>query len=108
MLVDDPVVAADGINREIAHGQPRATAAWLGPYKLRRPILFATIINIVAFLPLVLLPGDKSAFIFALPVVVTLSLIASRIVSMTFIPLLGYYLLRGQKGLEEGGEVRRF
>ena len=108
MLVDDPVVASDGINRELAHGQPRAVAAWLGPWKLRRAILFGTIINIVAFLPLVGLPGDKGAFIFALPAVVTLALVSSRLVSMTFIPLLGYHLLRGQKGLEAGGEVRRF
>lgn len=108
MLVDDPVVASDGINRELAHGQPRPTAAWLGPWNLRRPILFGTLINIVAFLPLVLLPADKGAFIHALPVVVTLALVSSRIVSMTFIPLLGFHLLRGQKGLEAGGEIRRF
>ncbi len=75
---------------------------------MRRAILYGTIINIVAFLPLMLLPGDTGAFVFAIPAVVTMALIASRIVSMTFIPLLGYYLLRGQKGLEEGGEVRRF
>ena len=108
MLVDDPVVASDGINRELHHGEPRLRAAWLGPYRLRRPILFGTIINIVAFLPLVLIPGDKGAFIFAMPIVVTLALVSSRIVSMTFVPLMGYYLLRGQKGLEEGGEVRSF
>jgi len=108
MLVDDPVVASDAINRELHHGEPRDRAAWLGPFRLRRAILFGTIINIVAFLPLVLLPGDKGAFIFALPAVVTLALISSRIVSMTFIPLLGYYFLRGQKGLEEGGELRSF
>ncbi|MFO1477798.1 MAG: efflux RND transporter permease subunit [Verrucomicrobiota bacterium] len=108
MLVDDPVVASDAINRELAHGQPRETASWLGPFNLRHAILFGTLINIVAFLPLALLPGDKGAFIFALPVVVTLALAASRMVSVTFIPLLGYYLLRGQKGLEAGGEVRSF
>lgn len=108
MLVDDPVVASDAINRELAHGQPRARAAWLGPWKLRRAILFATIINVLAFLPLVLLPDDKGAFIVALPVVVTLALVSSRIVSMTFVPLLGYYLLRGQRGLEAGGERRAF
>lgn len=102
MLVDDPVVAADGINRELANGRPRGIAAWLGPFKLRRAILFATIINIFAFLPLVLLPGDKKSFIYALPVVVTISLVASRIVSMTFIPLLGYYVLRGQRGFDRG------
>ncbi len=108
MLVDDPVVASDGINRELATGSPPGVAAWTGPWKLRRPILFATLINIFAFLPLVLLPGDKKYFIYALPVVVTLSLVASRIVSMTFIPLLGFYLLRGQRGFDEGGEVRRW
>lgn len=100
MLVDDPVVASDGINRELAEGQPRSTAAWLGPYKLRRAIFFGTLINIVAFLPLVLLPGDMGAFIISLPIVITLALVSSRMVSMTFIPLLGYYLLRGQRGFD--------
>ena len=108
MLVDDPVVASDAINREITHGQPRHLAAWLGPFKLRHAILFGTAINILAFLPLVLLPGDKGAFIFALPMVVTLALVSSRVVSMTFVPLLGYYLLRGQKGFEAGGDIRPF
>ncbi len=108
MLVDDPVVAADGINRELAEHRPRRVAAWLGPYRLRRAILFGTIINVVAFLPLALLPGDMGAFIIALPVVITLALVSSRIVSMTFIPLLGYHFLRGQKGFEAGGEVRSF
>jgi len=108
MLVDDPVVAADGINRELANGQPRSVAAWLGPWRLRRAILFGTIINIVAFLPLMLLPGDMGAFIVALPQVITLALIASRIVSVTFIPCLGHYLLKGQRGFEVGGEVRSF
>ncbi len=108
MLVDDPVVASDGINRELAHGEKRMVAAWLGPFKLRRPIFFATAVNIFAFLPLVLLPSDKGAFIFALPAVVTLALVSSRVVSMTFIPLVGFYLLRGQKGFEAGGNVRSF
>lgn len=109
MLVDDPVVASDAINRELASGRPRGVGAWLGPWRLRRAILYATVINIVAFLPLALLPGDKGAFILALPLVVTLALAASRLVSVTFIPLLGYYLLRGQRSLEDGAaETRRF
>ncbi|HMJ04622.1 MAG TPA: efflux RND transporter permease subunit [Chthoniobacterales bacterium] len=108
MLVDDPVVASDAINRELHHKEPPARAAWIGPFRMRRAILYGTVINIVAFLPLMLLPGDTGAFVFGIPAVVTMALIASRVVSMTFIPLLGFYLLRGQKGLEEGGEVRRF
>ncbi|MCC6232042.1 MAG: efflux RND transporter permease subunit, partial [Verrucomicrobiales bacterium] len=108
MLVDDPVVASDAINRELASGRPRAEAAWLGPWRLRRAILFATVINIVAFLPLGLLPGDKGSFILALPLVVTLALAASRLVSVTFIPLVGLHVLRGQRSLEEGAEPRRW
>lgn len=102
LLVDDPVVAGDAINRELAHGQPRDVAAWLGPQKLARAILFATLTNCVAFLPLLLVTGKTGDFIWSLPVVVTASLVASRIVSMTFMPLLGYYVLKGQKGFEAG------
>ena len=102
LLVDDPVVAGDAINRELAAGVPRDVAAWLGPQKLSRAILYATITNCAAFMPLLVVSGGVGEFIWSLPVVVTASLVASRLVSMTFIPLLGFYILRGQKGLEAG------
>lgn len=102
LLVDDPVVAGDAINRELAHGVPRDVAAWLGPQKLSRAILYATVTNCAAFVPLLVVSGVVGEFIWSLPVVVTASLVASRIVSMTFIPYLGYYLLKGQHGMEAG------
>jgi multidrug efflux pump len=107
LLVDDPVVAGDAINREIAEGHSRDVAAWLGPQKLARAILYATITNCVAFLPLLLVKGRVGDFIYSLPIVVVASLVCSRIVSMTFMPLLGYYLLRGQKGFEAAGKEGR-
>jgi multidrug efflux pump subunit AcrB len=94
LLVDDPVVASDAIKREMAGGRPISVAAWLGPSKLAEAILYATITNIVAYLPLLLVEGSTGAFIWSLPVVITCSLVASRIVSMTFIPFLAAYLLR--------------
>ena len=33
-------------------------------------------------------------FLYSLPIVMTCALVASRLASMTFIPLLGYYILR--------------
>jgi multidrug efflux pump subunit AcrB len=98
LLVDDPVVAGDAIKRELDDGHPREIAAWLGPTKLARAILFATITNIVAYLPFLIMQGDVGRFIYSLPVVLACSLVASRLVSMTFIPLLGYALLRGHTG----------
>ena len=94
LLVDDPVVAGDAVKRELAHGKPRTTAAWLGPDKLSKAILYATITNIAAYLPFLLLKGDVGRFIYSLPVTIACSLIASRIVSMTFLPLLAYHVLR--------------
>jgi multidrug efflux pump len=108
MLVDVPVVASDGINRELHLGEPRLRAAWLGPLHLRHPMVFGTLINIFAFLPLLTLTGDKGAFMKSLPMVVTLALAAAFLVSVTFTPLISYYVLRGQKGFDEGGEVRSF
>ena len=103
LLVDDPVVAGDAIKREMGTGEPRGIAAWLGPTKLATAILYATITNIVAYLPFLILKGSTGQFIFSLPVVMTCALVASRIVSWTFIPLLGYYLLRGrgERSLED-------
>jgi len=97
LLVDDPVVANDAIKLELRAGRPYDVAAWLGPTKLAKAILYATITNIVAYLPYLLLSGDKGRFLYSLPVVIGCSLVASRIVSMTFIPFLGQYLLRPGK-----------
>ncbi|HKG78784.1 MAG TPA: efflux RND transporter permease subunit, partial [Pyrinomonadaceae bacterium] len=103
LLVDDPVVAGDAIKRDLALGHKRSKAAWLGPTKLAKAILFATITNIVAYLPFLMLRGSIGEFLYTVPVVLVSSLIASRLVSMTFIPLLGYYLLRpkAEKTIEE-------
>jgi multidrug efflux pump subunit AcrB len=89
-----PVVAGDGIKRELDEGKPRTIASWLGPTKLARAMLYATITNIVAYLPLLLLTGNIGLFLYSMPVVLTCSLVAALIVSKTLIPLLSYYLLR--------------
>ena len=97
LLVDDPVAAADAIKRSLGEGKPARTAAWLGPTQLSRAIMYATITNIAAYLPFLILEGNNGTYIRSLPIVVSCSLVASRIVSMTFIPLLGYYILRAEK-----------
>ena len=107
LLVDDPVVAGDAIKRDLDKGHPPLVAAWLGPTKLANAILFATITNIVAYLPLLMLSGLTAAFVYSLPIVLACSLVASRIVSMTFIPLLAAHLLRPSRKAEMPIEERR-
>lgn len=107
LLVDDPVLAGDSIKRALAEGQPRIIAAWLGPTKLATAIMYATVTNIVAYLPFLMVTGSTGEFLFSLPIVMTCSLVASRIVSMTFLPFLAYYLLRPEKKPEKTIEQMR-
>ena len=65
LLVDDPVVAGDSIKRMLSEGHPPVIAAWLGPTKLAHAILFATITNIVAYLPFLALTGTTGEFLSA-------------------------------------------
>src|SRR5262250_3119542 len=107
LLVDDPVVAGDAIKRSLANRESRLVSAWLGPTKLAKAIMFATITNIAAYLPFLMLTGNTGEFLHSLPVVMTCALVASRLVSMTFVPLLGYYLLRKPKHLDPPIEEQR-
>ena len=107
LLVDMPVVAGDAIKRELGSGSPRDLASWIGPTRLAKAIIFATITNIVAYLPFLMLTGDVYFFLYSLPVVMTCTLIASVIVSFTFIPLIAYYLIKPPKKLETPIAERR-
>ena len=71
LLVDVPVVSGDAIVRELGAGQPRSVAAWLGPTKLFKTMAYATVTNIVSYLPFLLLPGDTGKFLYSLPVVIS-------------------------------------
>ena len=105
LLVDDPVVAGDAIRHDLAAGYSPLVACWRAPTRLSTAILFATITNIVAYLPFLLLSGNTGQFLYSLPVVLTCSLVASRLVSMTFIPLLAFYILKPRR--EESAHDRR-
>jgi multidrug efflux pump subunit AcrB len=107
LLVDMPVVAGDAIQRELVDGTPRDLAAWLGPTRLARAIFFATLTNVVAYLPFLMLTGDTGRFLHSLPVVMTVTLIAALIVSMTFIPLIALGLVRAPTKPEKSIEERR-
>src|SRR5262249_60479993 len=68
LLVDDPVVAGDAIKRSLADGHRPLIAAWLGPTKLASAILYATITNIVAYLPFLMLSGTSGELLYSLPI----------------------------------------
>jgi multidrug efflux pump len=107
LLVDVPVVSGDGIKRGLAEGLSRSIACWLGPTKLATAIFYATITNIIAYLPFLMLTGNTGEFLKSLPIVMTVSLLSALFVAMTFVPLLGYYIQRAPAKPEPTIEERR-
>jgi multidrug efflux pump subunit AcrB len=107
LLVDVPVVSGDGIKRHLAERFPRSIACWLGPTKLASAIFYATITNIIAYLPFLMLTGNTGEFLKSLPVVMAASLLCALIVAMTFVPFLGYYILRAPAKPEPTIEEQR-
>ena len=107
LLVDVPVVSGDGIKRGLADGLPRSVAAWFGPTKLATAIFFATITNVIAYLPFLMLTGNTGQFLKSLPIVMTAALLCALVVAMTFIPFLGYYIQRPSKKKEPSIEEKR-
>ena len=105
LLVDVPVVAGDAIKRQMAAGHRLSKASWLGPTKLRKAMFYATLTNVVAYLPYLILSGNVGKFVYSLPIVIACSLIAAFIVSATFIPFLSSYIMRA--GMLESPEEMR-
>ncbi|MGP0577577.1 efflux RND transporter permease subunit [Paenibacillus peoriae] len=88
ILVDDAVVVNDNIERRLTElGESPSVAAVKGTKEVMLSILVATLATISAFAPLLFLPGNVGAFIKPIPAIVSLTMLASMIMSLTIIPI---------------------
>lgn len=88
ILVDDAVVVNDNIERRLTDlGEDPRTAAIQGTKEVAISILTATLATISAFAPLIFLKGDIGAFIKPIPIVISLTMLASMVMSLTIIPI---------------------
>ena len=86
IVVDDAVVVAESIHLQNEKGIYGTTAALNGVYEVYKPILFAVATTIVAFIPLLGLPGPEGKLMQAIPIVVIATLIFSLIESLYILP----------------------
>lgn len=94
MLVDDSIVVADNIDIKLREGLAPHEAAARGADELFRPILVGTLGTIISFLPMLLLPEETGAYVRALPLVVSLSLLASLFVATSVTPNMAKWMMR--------------
>ncbi len=92
ILVDDSIVTNDNIQRHLELGDSPFQAVVRGIREVAYSITNATVATIAAFAPLFFLNGNIGDFIFAIPQVVTVTLLASLLVSLFFVPIVRLYL----------------
>lgn len=70
IVVDDAVVVGEEIFHNMSQGMGRMEAAVKGVKMMATPVIFAVSTNIIAFLPLLFVPGETGQFFYVLPAVV--------------------------------------
>lgn len=97
MLVDNAIVVVDNSKKYMRAGMIPTTAVVQGATLPRMPLLAATLIAIISFLPLQLAPSSVAEIIAPLFRVIALSLLISWVLSLTQAPMMSLWLLPGSK-----------
>ncbi|MGN0711563.1 MAG: efflux RND transporter permease subunit [Anaerovoracaceae bacterium] len=94
LLVANGIVANDNMYLYMERGMDRLTACVQGTRDVSIPILTSTLTTIASFLPLAMMQGSAGKFASSLPVLVSVALISSCVLSITAVPAMGHKILR--------------
>ncbi|WP_209329711.1 efflux RND transporter permease subunit [Lunatimonas salinarum] len=94
LLVDDSIVVVENIERWLRDGFTRKEAAIKATKQITLPVIATTATLIIAFLPMVFLPGGPGDFVRGLPLAVICSVLASTVVSLTIVPFISSRFLK--------------
>ncbi|PKL39641.1 MAG: AcrB/AcrD/AcrF family protein [Spirochaetae bacterium HGW-Spirochaetae-1] len=86
MLVDDAIVVAENIYRHMEEGESVKQAVVNGTSEVIIPVMGTILTTVVAFSPLILMKGIMGKFMWTLPAVVIVALLASWIECMFILP----------------------
>lgn len=107
-VVDDSIVVLENIYRHRAMAEDRRTAVLRGASEVSGAITWSTLTTVAVFLPLGFAGGLISQFFLPFALTVTFALLASLVVALTVVPVLGYFLVGRPSGaVDEAGEPKR-
>ncbi len=107
-LVDDAVVGMENVLRRLKlnaqRSAPRPSLSVVGAatVEVRSGIYYATLIIVLAFAPFFALSGIEGRLFASLGVAYIVSVLMSMLVSMTLTPVLCYWMLANERGLQQG------
>lgn len=99
MLVDNAIVIVDGILVDKKKGKPHIEALTSIGRKTAMPLLGATLIAILAFLPIFMSPDTAGVYVRDLFIVIAVSLLLSWLLALTHVPIMCKRLLFTKKAV---------
>ncbi len=114
VLVDAGVVMVENCYRHLSELDPeerksrRLEVVIQSSRQVGRAIFFSLMIIVLAFVPVFLLTGQEGKLFHPLAFTKTFSMAGSSIIAITLVPVLMYYLLRGNMPPETKNPVSRF
>jgi multidrug efflux pump subunit AcrB len=94
LIIDDAIVVLENIVLHRDAGQGRFKAIQSALKEMTVPLIGSTITPVVVFLPLIAMTGVTGSFFRALAVTMTVSLLTSLLLALTWTPTLSQYLVR--------------
>ena len=100
LVIDDAIVVVENIVLHRDAGQTRLEAIRLALKEITVPLVGSTITPVVVFIPLIVITGVTGVFFRALAVTMTVSLLTSLALALTWTPNLSQYFIRGRREKE--------
>ncbi|MEA2238101.1 MAG: hypothetical protein QOC81_2825 [Thermoanaerobaculia bacterium] len=88
LVIDDAIVVVENIYTHMVRGESRAEAVHRAISEISGPIIGSTITPVVVFLPLALLTGITGVFFRSLALTMSVALLTSLVLALTFTPVL--------------------
>ncbi|QJR15590.1 efflux RND transporter permease subunit [Usitatibacter palustris] len=111
LLVDDAIISVEMMVVKMEQGWERVRAASFAYTSTAMPMLTGTIVTAAGFLPIGLARSSTGEYTFSIFAVTTIALLVSWVVSVLFVPYLGYKLLPDMKKsgvhFDEGAVYRK-
>ncbi len=102
LVIDDAIVVVENIVLHRNSGENRVDAVRKALHEIAHPLIGSTITPVVVFLPLIAVTGVTGSFFRALAVTMTVSLLTSLLLAVTFTPGLALLVLGQPPALAEG------
>ena len=86
IVVDDAVVVGENVYEYRQQGMSNLEAAIRGAKDISKPVTFSILTNVIAFIPLLFIPGTTGKFWWPLPAVVIVVLLVSLLEALFILP----------------------